>query len=119
MPAERAGVEPGGHFVVLFVGRRGFDGHRALLECADEIHEALLLALGIGLVLFAQARGQQRTDAAADQKVRDEVALEQAHGKGSHRLVACAGVRGRGHGFEDPKQRERGEWREQQLQWRQ
>jgi hypothetical protein len=83
---------------VLFVGRRGFDGHRALLEFADEIHEALLLALGIGLVLFAQARGQQRTDAAADQKVRDEVALEQAHGKGSHRLVACAGVRGRNTG---------------------
>jgi hypothetical protein len=66
---------------VLLVRGGRLDRHRAALELADEPDEPLLLAFRIALVLLAQARGQQRADAAPDQEIRDEAALEKLHGK--------------------------------------
>jgi hypothetical protein len=97
--AEHARVELGGHFVVLFVRRRGFDGDRALRKSGYEVHEPLLLALGVTLIFFAKARRQQRTDALADQEVGHEIALEKVRGEGGHRASwVWAGVRWRNTG---------------------
>ena len=91
------GVRVGGAFdmpVLDLVGGAGaVDGDRAGLQPGDQFHLVTLLRLGAALILLGQAFAQQPPDAVSNQDIRQQAALQQAHGPG-HRHRQGGGIHG-------------------------
>ena len=93
MPPVKKVLETRRDFIVLPVRGLSFDGYRTVFELPDEAHPAVMLALHVAHVFFAQPLPQQPPDADANQPVGKEIALKQTLGQEKDPPLVLAGER--------------------------